>query len=239
MPDGEARATAAGHGTLVAPTRMRTAIAREMARSKREVPHFYVAADVVMDPLLATARDLAEARADGPRITVTALLVHRLAATLARHPAFNAVATDEGFVRIASTNIGIAIALDEGLIAPALLDCGSADLPAIATRLDDLVGRARAGRLRATELTGATFTLSNLGAYPVTWFAAIVPPPQVAILAIGRAELRPAIVDGTVVARRMLTATLSADHRAVDGAAAGAFLRTFKELIEESALSGL
>ena len=239
MPDGEARATPAGDGTLVAPTRMRSAIAREMARSKREVPHFYVATDLVMDALMATARDLATAGGDGPRITVTALMVHRLAATLARHPAFNAVATEEGFVRITAINIGIAVALDEGLIAPALLDCGSADLPTIATRLDDLVARARVGRLRAAELTGATITLSNLGAYPVTWFAAIVPPPQVAILAIGRAELRPAIVDGTVVARRMLTATLSADHRAVDGAAAGAFLATFKELVEESPLSGL
>lgn len=239
MPDGEARATLAGSGQLVAATRIRTAIAREMARSKREVPHFYVATDLVMDPLLAMARDLAERRGDAPRITVTALLVHRLAATLARHPAFNAVATEEGFVRIAATNIGIAVALDGGLIAPALLDCGSADLLTIATRLDDLVGRARAGRLRAAELTGATFTLSNLGAYPVTWFAAIVPPPQVAILAIGRAELRPAIVDGTVVAQRMLTATLSADHRAVDGAAAGAFLATFKELVEASPSSGV
>jgi pyruvate dehydrogenase E2 component (dihydrolipoamide acetyltransferase) len=238
MPDGEVRATPAGSGHLVPVTRMRTAIAREMSRSKREIPHFYVAADLVLDPLLTMARDLAEARGDAPRITVTALLVHRLAATLVRHPAFNAVATDEGFVQIAAVNIGIAIALDGGLIAPALLDCGPADLPTIAARLDDLVGRARAGRLRAAELTGATFTLSNLGAYPVTWFAAIVPPPQVAILAIGRAELRPAVVDGTVVARTMLTATLSADHRAVDGAAAGAFLATFKELIEASALPG-
>jgi pyruvate dehydrogenase E2 component (dihydrolipoamide acetyltransferase) len=211
---------------------MRKAIARSMAASKREVPHFYVSADLAMDPLLATARALNTSRSGGPKITVTALLLHRLAATLVAHPAFNAVATEEGFVRVDPVNIGVAIALDEGLIAPAILDCGSLDPAALAGRLEDLVSRARSGRLRPDELSGPTFTLSNLGTFPVASFSAIVPPPQVAILATGRAELRAVVVDGLVVPRTMLTATLSADHRAVDGAAAGAFLATLKEMVE-------
>jgi pyruvate dehydrogenase E2 component (dihydrolipoamide acetyltransferase) len=223
----------------VAPTRMRKAIARTMAASKREVPHFYVSADVAMDPLLATARELRFSRDGGPKITVTALLLHRLAATLVAHPAFNAVATEEGFVRVDAVNIGVAIALDEGLIAPAILDCRALDPAALAARLEDLVGRARSGRLRPDELSGPTFTLSNLGAYPVRSFAAIVPPPQVAILATGRAEQRAVVVDGAVVPRTMLSATLSADHRGVDGAAAGAFLATFKELVETNAESAV
>ncbi len=239
MTDGEVRTTPAGSGRLVAPTRMRKAIARSMAASKREIPHFYVSADIAMDPLLATARELNTRRNGGPKITVTALLLHRLAATLMAHPAFNAVATEEGFVRVDAINIGVAIALDEGLIAPAILDCQSHDPAALAGRLEDLVGRARSGRLRPEELSGPTFTLSNLGAYPVSSFAAIVPPPQVAILATGRAEMRAVVVDGVVVPRTMLTATLSADHRAVDGAAAGAFLATFKELVETHAGSGV
>lgn len=232
MTDGEARTTPAGSGRLVAPTRMRRAIARTMAASKREIPHFYMSADIAIDPLLATARELNARRSGGPKITVTALLLHRLAATLRAHPAFNAVATEEGFVQVDAINIGVAIALDDGLIAPAILDCESLDPPALAGRLEQLVSRARAGRLRPEELSGPTFTLSNLGAFPVTSFAAIVPPPQVAILATGRAEMRAVVVDGGLVARTMLTATLSADHRAVDGAAAGAFLATFKGLVE-------
>ena len=211
---------------------MRKAIARTMATSKREIPHFYVSADIAMDPLLATARELNTRRNGGPKITVTALLLHRLAATLTAHPGLNAVATEEGFVQVEAINIGVAIALDDGLIAPAILDCGRLDPTALAGRLEQLVSRARAGRLRPEELSGPTFTLSNLGTYPVTSFAAIVPPPQVAILATGRAEMRAVVVDGSLVARTLLTATLSADHRAVDGAAAGAFLATFKGLVE-------
>lgn len=232
MTDNDVRSTPAGSGRLVTPTRMRSAIARTMTTSKREIPHFYVSADIAMDPVLATARELTASRGDGPKITVTALLLHRLAAALNAHPAFNSVATEEGFVQVDAINLGIAIALDDGLIAPAILDCGSLDPPALAGRLEQLVGRARAGRLRPDELSGPTFTLSNLGTFPVTSFAAIVPPPQVAILATGRAEMRAVVVDGGVAARTMLTATLSADHRAVDGAAAGAFLATFKELVE-------
>jgi pyruvate dehydrogenase E2 component (dihydrolipoamide acetyltransferase) len=235
MTDSGIRTTPAGDGRLVAPTRMRRAIARSMAASKREIPHFYVSADIAMDPLLATARELNSRRDGGPKITVTALLLHRLAATLTAHPAFNAVATEEGFVRVEPVNIGVAIALDEGLIAPAILDCRALDPAALAGRLEDLVGRARSGRLGPDELSGPTFTLSNLGAYPVSSFAAIVPPPQVAILATGRAEPRAVVVDGVVVPRTMLTVTLSADHRSVDGAAAGAFIATFKELVETSA----
>jgi pyruvate dehydrogenase E2 component (dihydrolipoamide acetyltransferase) len=232
MTEGEVRTPPAGPGRLVAPTRMRKAIARTMAASKREIPHFYVSVDIAMDPLLATARELNARRNSGPKITVTALLLHRLAATLMAHPAFNAVATEEGFVQVDAINIGVAIALDDGLIAPAILDCGRLDPPALAGSLEQLVTRARAGRLRPEELSGPTFTLSNLGTFPVTSFAAIVPPPQVAILATGRAEMRAVVVDGGLVARTMLTATLSADHRAVDGAAAGAFLATFKRLVE-------
>jgi pyruvate dehydrogenase E2 component (dihydrolipoamide acetyltransferase) len=214
---------------------MRRAIARTMAASKREIPHFYVSADIAMDPLLATARELDGGRDAGPKITVTALLLHRLAGTLRAHPSFNAVATEEGFVRVDAINIGVAIALAEGLIAPAILDSGSLEPADLAGRLEDLVSRARVGRLRPDELSGPTFTLSNLGMFPVTSFAAIVPPPQVAILATGRAEQRAVVVDGVVVPRTMMTATISADHRAVDGAAAGAFLGTFKSLVESPA----
>jgi pyruvate dehydrogenase E2 component (dihydrolipoamide acetyltransferase) len=230
MPD-DARTTIAGPGRLVRPTRMRAAIARGMSASKRDAPHFYVSTDVTMESLLAEVRGEGGVTG-GSKVTVTALLIHRLAAALRGHPAFNALATDEGFVQVDAINIGVAIALDDGLIAPALLDCAEAEPVAIAAALADLVARARDGRLRAVELTGATFTLSNLGMFPVTQFAAILPPPQVGILAVGRSAPRPVVIDGEIAIRNVMTATLSADHRAVDGAGASRFLATFKELVE-------
>lgn len=235
MTDDTTRQTPAGPGRLVAPTRMRTAIARQMAASKREIPHFYVSTEIAMDRPLAELRELAGRSEGGPRITVTTLLIHRLAATLVEHPAFNALWTDEGVLTVDAVNIGVAIALDDGLIAPALLDCAGASLHEIAGGLENLVARSRAGRLRTAELSGATFTLSNLGMFQVTSFVAIVPPPQVGILAVGRTVQRPVVEDGVVVVRSMMTATLSADHRAVDGAQAARFLGTFKARLESVA----
>ncbi len=214
------------------PTRMRAAIGRQMAASKREIPHFYVGTEIVMDGALAELRNLSARPNPGVRITMSALLIHRLASTLREHRAFNAVATVDGYVIVDVVNIGVAIALEDGLIAPALLDADSMDVEAIASALADLVARSRAGRLRSAELTGATFTLSNLGMFHVSAFAAIVPPPQVGILAVGRAAARPVVEGGEVVIRHVMTATLAADHRAVDGAQAARFLDTFRELIE-------
>ena len=239
MPeDGDRRSTPAGEGTLVRPTRMRSAIARQMAASKREIPHFYVSAEIAMDVATADLRQVALRSESGPRITMSALLIHRLARTLREHPAFNALATEEGFVIVDAVNVGVAIALEDGLIAPALLEADRLDVVEIAGALEDLVSRTRAGRLRTAELTGPTFTLSNLGMFGVATFAAIVPPPQVGILAVGRSIPRPVVEEGSVVVRRVMTATLAADHRAVDGAQAARFLDTFRGLVEGTQLIG-
>lgn len=229
MTDGEVRDTPAGRGRLVVQSRLRAAVARQMAESKRSVPHFYVSAEIVMDPLLDALRRLAQRQPGGLRVSATAGMIRAVAGTLRDHAAFNSVATDEGFVLVDSVNVGVAIALENGLVAPALLDCGRLDLLGVAAALDDLVARTKTGRLRTAEMSGATFTLSNLGMFEVSSFAAIIPPPQVAILATGRAVRRPVIEDEAVGARSVMTATLSADHRAVDGAQAARFLGTFRE----------
>lgn len=220
------------------PTRLRGAVARQMAASKREIPHFYVSTEIAMDCALVELRELVSASEPGRRITMSALLVHRLARTLREHRAFNALATEDGFVVVDSVNVGVAIALEDGLIAPALLDADRMDVRELAGALEDLVARSRAGRLRTAELTGATFTLSNLGMFGVTAFAAIVPPPQVGILAVGRSTPRPVVEEGAVVVRQVMTATLAADHRAVDGAQAARFLETFRGLIEGTLPAG-
>jgi pyruvate dehydrogenase E2 component (dihydrolipoamide acetyltransferase) len=216
----------------VTATPMRQAIARRMVQSKQQVPHFYVTSEIEVDALAAAADRHNEGRAKGDRVTLTAYLIRAVATTLVKHPAFNAAWTGDTLERWGAVNIGVAIAVEDGLIAPALLDCANRDVDDIAIGLADLSARTRAGRLKAPEMTDGTFTLSNLGMFEVSQFTAIVTPPQVAILATGRGYERPVVRDGQVVIRRVLQATISADHRAVDGAGAAAFLGTLKGLLE-------
>ena len=218
-------------GRLVPQTPMRRAVARRMTDSKQQAPHFYVQTEVAMGALNALLEE-ENARAE-VRITATAALALGCAAALRAQPRFNAVWTDDGLLEVDEVNVGIAIALEGGLIAPALLGADRLDLAGAAAALRDLVERARGGKLRAAEINDATFTLSNLGMFDVSAFTAIVTPPQVGILATGRAVERLALVDGQPKSVSVLTATLSADHRAVDGADAARFLEAFKAAIEQ------
>ncbi|MEO5966100.1 MAG: dihydrolipoamide acetyltransferase family protein, partial [Candidatus Limnocylindrales bacterium] len=216
----------------VSATPMRAAIARRMVQSKQQVPHFYVTTEIEIDALGAAAERHNAGREKADRVTLTAYLIRALAMALAEHPAFNAAWAGETLERWDAVNIGVAIAVDDGLIAPALLDCASRGVDDLAAGLADLTARTRAGRLRAPEMTDATFTLSNLGMFEVSQFTAIVTPPQVAILATGRGYERAVVRDGQVVVRRIMGATMSADHRALDGAGAARFLGTLKTLLE-------
>jgi pyruvate dehydrogenase E2 component (dihydrolipoamide acetyltransferase) len=219
-------------GQLVEQTKMRAAIARRMVESKQQAPHFYVQTEVAMNGV----RDRLEALNErgGPRATMTVALVRACVEALRHHPKLNSVWTPEGLLQASPVNLGIAIALDEGLVAPALLGADELEVDAIATALRDLVERARASRLRPAEMTEATFTLSNLGMFNVSAFTAIVTPPQVAILAVARPVERWSFEGGQPVPRSVMTATLSADHRALDGVDAARFLETFKQAIESS-----
>jgi pyruvate dehydrogenase E2 component (dihydrolipoamide acetyltransferase) len=212
---------------------MRRAIGRRMSQSKQAAPHFYVSADFDMTQVLEA---LAQRNASRPSatVTLTANLLKGLATTLAAHPAFNAVWVDGELFRVHAINIGVAIALDDGLIAPALLDCAGRSVDELAASLQDLTVRARPGKLRASEVNDATFTLSNLGMHRISSFTAIITPPQVAILATARTEPRPAVVDGSVAVRPVMTATLSADHRAVDGAAGARFLTDLRDAFDSA-----
>lgn len=216
----------------VRPSPMRRAIARRMTESKQGAPHFYLSTEIEMDALLAAADAVNAGRPRDERVTVTAFLLRAVALTLAEHPAFNAAWNGDVVERWEAINIGVAIALDDGLIAPALLDCRERGIADLATGLGDLVTRTRAGKLRAPEINEGTFTLSNLGMFDVTAFTAIITPPQVAILATARTVERPVVHDGQVVIRRVMSATLSSDHRVVDGVGAAGFLGTLKALIE-------
>ena len=221
--------------TPVKATAMRAAIARRMVQSKQQVPHFYVTSEIEVDAVAAAADRHNEGRAAADRVTLTAYLIRAVATALATHPEFNAVWNGDTLERWDAVNVGVAIAVDDGLIAPALIDCANRDVDDIAMGLANLSARTRAGRLKAPEMTDGTFTLSNLGMFEVSQFTAIVTPPQVAILATGRGYERPVVRDGQVVVRRIMQATVSADHRAVDGAGAARFLGTLKALLEAPA----
>ena len=218
-------------GNLVPQTRMRKAIARRMSDSKRDAPHFYVSTEIEMDTVSALVAD--ESERAGSRITATAALVRACVVALRENPRVNSVWTDEGLLQSEEINPGVAIALEEGLIAPALLAADRLDLQATAAALGDLATRTRNGKLSAAEVSDATFTLSNLGMFDVSSFTAIVTPPQIAILATGRSI--PRVVPNGTGSRvaSIMTATLSADHRAVDGADAARFLETFKQTLEK------
>ena len=216
-------------------TRMRAAIARNMAEAKRSQPHYYLAVDVDMTEAMAFRAHVNLILDAARRVSVNDLLVKACAAALARHPRFNAAFTDEGIQYHARIDINIGVALDEGLIAPALLDAGSKDLPRIAEESKALVERARAGRLRAEEYAGGTFTITNLGAYGIDALTGVIHAGQAAILGAGAVAERAAVVDGALAVRQLMTLALSADHRVTDGAEGARFLADVRALLESPA----
>jgi len=234
-PEVAATAAAAPSATpaQAAPTgmsRMRQAIARRMAQSKREAPHYYVTAEIDMTEAMAFRKQLNAA--SETKITVNDLVVKACAETLRGHPEFNALFVDGDIRPQERINICIGVALPDGLVAPALLDTGSKSLGAIAREARDLAERTRGGMLRPAELSDGTFTISNLGMFGVETLIAIIQPPQAAILGVGAVAEKPAVREGQIVVRQLMMVALSADHRVTDGAQGGAFVRDLKDLLE-------
>jgi pyruvate dehydrogenase E2 component (dihydrolipoamide acetyltransferase) len=211
-------------------TPMRRAVGRRMVASKREAPHFYVSAEVEVDAAQARVAELRED--SGERVSLTALLLRATVVALAEHPSLNAVWREDELLLADEVNVGVAVATDDGLIAPAVFGRDATTVLAAARALDDLVARARAGKLRGAEMMEATFTLSNLGMFEVSSFIPIVTPPQVAILGVGKTARLPRYEGEELVPRSLVEVTVSADHRAVDGADVARFLATFKSTIE-------
>src|SRR3989441_478734 len=206
-------------------------MAERMTASWTTAPHFYLVREVNVSRLVSW---LEKARQQtGAHITYTDLLVKLVAAAISQHPAVNASWKDGAIVRNADINIGLAVAIDDGLVVPVLHRADTLSLAELATRREDLVSRAQAGKLRPPDIQGGGFTISNLGMYGVDAFNAIVNPPQAAILAVGRIADRVAAVNGQPVVQPTMMLTLSCDHRALDGARGAQFLGALAELIEE------
>ena len=231
-PKAEAHAAAPGPVTLVAMSRMRQTIARRMTQSKQEAPHYYITVDIDMTDAERMRKQLNEAQ--DVHVSVNDFLVKASALALARHPIFNSWAVDGEVQQHAQINVCIAIALDDGLIAPAVLDCGSKSLIEIAGASRDLADRAKNGALKPDEYTGGTFTISNLGPYNVETLIAIIQPPQTAILGVGAVQEKPIVRDGQVAVAQLMKAALSADHRVTDGAQGAQFLNEIRGLLENA-----
>jgi pyruvate dehydrogenase E2 component (dihydrolipoamide acetyltransferase) len=208
-------------------------MAERTTQSWTTVPHFFVVREVDAGALNQARLELALAieKSQAVKLTYTDLLLALVARVLLKHPRMNASWTAEGVRRHADVNLGIAMAVNDGVVAPVIHNADKAHLDEIAVRRRDLTERARAGKLRPQDVAGATFTISNLGMFGVDAFSAIVMPPQAAILAVGRIAERVVPVDGKPGIRPMMTLTLSSDHRVVDGARAAEFLRDVIEAI--------
>lgn len=219
---------------LIPLSRMRQQIARVTIRSKDEKPHFYVNTDVDMTEAMALRGQINDALADrGVRATVNDLIIAASVLALKKFPKFNAYYEDGSIRMNDDINVGIAMALEEGLIMPAVVGAGEMSLAEIAEATKDLAARANQGILRPEEYSGGTFAVSNMGMMNVTSFVAIIQPPQTAVLAVGAVQKRAVVAaDDSIIVRQMMTATLSADHRIVDGAEGAFFINEIKRLLE-------
>ena len=206
-------------------------MADRMTASWTSAPHFYLVREVNVSRLVNWRKRASEQ--SGARITYTDLLVRLVAAALVRHPAANASWANGSITRHAEVNIGLAVAIEDGLVVPVLHRADTLSLAEIAARREDLVSRAQTGKLRPADIQGGSFTISNLGMFGVDAFNAIVNPPQAAILAVGRIADRVVAVDGHPAVQPTMVLTLSCDHRALDGARGAQFLGALADLIEE------
>ncbi|GAB3041494.1 pyruvate dehydrogenase complex dihydrolipoamide acetyltransferase [Parafrigoribacterium mesophilum] len=209
---------------------MRRAIARRLVESKSTIPHFYLVAECRVDELLALRRRINES--SPVKISVNDFVVKAVAAAMVDVPDANVTWTDAALRRWSSVDIAIAVATDGGLLTPVLRGVERRTLSDISTAIAELAARARAGRLRQDELEGGSFSVTNLGMYGTGEFSAIINPPQSGILAIGAAKQQPVVQDGELAVATVMTCTLSADHRAIDGALAARWLAAFTARIE-------
>jgi pyruvate dehydrogenase E2 component (dihydrolipoamide acetyltransferase) len=228
-----ATAEAAAPCDEVPHSRIRQVIAQRLGESKRTIPHFYLEVNCRIDALLRLRSELQASRGGGLKLSLNDLAIRAAALALRKVPEANASWTEVATRRYRRVDLAVAVATDAGLVAPVVRDADRKGLAELAAEVRDLAERARQGRLRPEELQGGTFTLSNLGMYGIDALYAIVNPPQAGILGLGKAEPRPVALDGSVVVATMMTCTLSADHRVLDGATGAKFLSVFKSLIEE------
>ncbi|MBU74714.1 MAG: pyruvate dehydrogenase complex dihydrolipoamide acetyltransferase [Rhodospirillaceae bacterium] len=228
-----ASAPVAGASSLEPNSQMRRIIAQRLQESKANAPHFYLTVDCEIDNLLAARRMMNDKAADGVKISINDLVIRAAAMALMAVPKANASWEGDHTRLFHHADIAMAVAVDGGLVTPVVWAAEQKGLAALSEITRDLASRARDGQLAPKEFSGGSFTISNLGMYGIREFAAVINPPHGAILAVGAGEERPVVRDGQLAVATVMTVTLSADHRVVDGAVGAEWLQAFKGYIEQ------
>ncbi|NOT46847.1 MAG: pyruvate dehydrogenase complex dihydrolipoamide acetyltransferase [Acidobacteria bacterium] len=217
-------------------SKIRQVIASRLAESIGPIPTFYLTVEIEMDNLLATRKQINANLDDDSKISVNDIIVKAAAMSLLKHPWVNASYQDKHVRFYEQADIGVAVAIDEGLITPVVRGANLKGLSEISAEIKDLAAKAKAKKLQPEEYTGATFSISNLGMMGIKEFTAIINPPEAAIIAIGGANPTPVVRDGQITVRSIMNVTMSCDHRAIDGATGAKFLQTFKQMLESPAM---
>lgn len=209
-------------------------VGKRMTESKQQAPHFYVTIEADMDEALRMRKWFNESRPEDRQISVTDIIVKACALALVNHPTVNAAYVDENAIELhGAINIGVAVALPNGLIVPVIRNCEIKSISEIAADAKQLIAKTRSGKIQPQDYEGGTFTVSNLGMYGTDEFVAIINPPQAAILAVGAALPKPVVIDDKIEIRNRMRLTASGDHRVVDGARVAEFLRDLKQILEQ------
>jgi len=236
-PKPVAVAAALAGTTAVPNSSMRKIIAKRLSESKATIPHFYVAMDIELDALLDLRAKLnARAPKDGPgayKLSVNDLIIKAAAVTLRRVPGVAASWTEDAILRFNDIDISVAVAIPDGLITPIVKNADTKGLAAISNEMKDLGARAKAGKLKPEEFQGGGFSISNMGMYGVSHFAAIINPPQAGILAVGAGTQRAVVKGGALAIATVMTCQLSVDHRVIDGSLAAEWMAAFKAIVED------
>ncbi len=217
---------------------MRKAIAKRLTASTSSIPHFYLTIDCRIDALLAARKRLNDASPKGEgayKLSVNDFLVKAAAMALAKSPAVNASWTDSAVLRHKHADVGVAVALDFGLITPIVFQAESKGLAAISNEVKSLAERARTKKLKPQEYEGGTFAISNLGMFGISHFTAVINPPHAGILAVGAGVEKPVVTNGKIEIATVMSVTMSCDHRVIDGATGSRFLSVFKQFVEDPA----
>ena len=212
-------------------TTMRATIARRLVTSIGPVPHFFLTTEIEMDRAAEVRRQLNELDPEN-KISLNDLIIKVAAVALMQHPSVNASFQEKTLRYFERADIGVAVAIEDGLITPVVRGANSKSVGQIAREVRGLAERARSRKLKPEEYTGATFSISNLGMFGIDEFTAVINPPEAAILAVGAMTPKPVVRDGQVVVRQLMRVTMSCDHRVVDGATGSKFLQTFKKILE-------
>ena len=231
-PAAAPTAPAAGSYTEVPLSNMRKTIARRLSESKQTIPHYYLSIDCELDRLLTLRKEL-NARDEGFKLSVNDFVVRAVGLALRKVPEANAGWSETALLQYDTVDVSVAVAIDDGLITPIVRDADRKGLATISAEVKDLAARARDRKLLPHEYQGGSFSVSNLGMFGIREFAAVINPPQSGILAVGAGEQRAVVKDGALAVATVMTCTLSADHRVIDGAIGARLLAAFKGYLEE------